>query len=84
MVAEPLEFYNKYDLNDDVFGIANVKSDTCKLTVGYFLSDTKITILLPESCYYCQKSGICCKKFGNQIIQKLNQKDKGKVTYFLM
>jgi len=78
-----LEF-DVYNSLDVVFGIANVQSDSCKLTVGYFLSDTKLTILLPESCYFCTKSSVCSRKFGVQIIRKVNEKNKGKISYFLM
>jgi hypothetical protein len=76
-----LEFENSYE--SEVFGVANVQSGSCNLTIGYFLSDTKLTVLLPESCYFCQKTNICSREFGEQIIRKLNDKDKGKVTYLL-
>jgi hypothetical protein len=78
-----LEFEEKYFEKDSVFGIANVHSGMCDLSVGYFLSETSLTVLLPEFCYYCQKSDICSRMFGEQIIQKLNEKDKGKITYLL-
>jgi hypothetical protein len=78
-----LEFDNSYVTYDSVFGIANVQSGVCKLTIEYFLSDTQLTVLLPESCYFCQKSNNCSREFGEQIIRKLNAKDKGKVTYLL-
>ncbi|MGD6809825.1 MAG: hypothetical protein ACQCN3_09020 [Candidatus Bathyarchaeia archaeon] len=72
-----------FKTDDSVFGISNVQSGICKLTIGYFLSDTQLTVLLPESCYFCQKSSNCSREFGEQIIRKLNEKDKGKVTYLL-
>jgi hypothetical protein len=78
-----LEFDSSFKSEDVVFGISNGQSETCNLTVGYFLSDTALTILLPESCYSCQKSDDCSREFGKQIIRKLNEKDKGKVTYLL-
>jgi hypothetical protein len=78
-----LEFDENYVEKDSVFGIANVHSGMCDLSVGYFLSENSLTVLLPEFCYFCQKSDICSRMFGEQIIKKLNEKDKGKVTYLL-
>jgi hypothetical protein len=74
---------NCFEDKDSVFGIANVHSGMCDLSVGYFLSENSLTVLLPEFCYYCQKSDICSRLFGEQIIKKLNDKDKGKVSYLL-
>ena len=81
---EILEFdSDKFEDEDGFFGIANVRSGMCNLSIGYFLSDTKLTVLLPEYCYSCQKSDDCSREFGEQIIRKINEKDKGKVTYLL-
>ncbi len=74
---------NTFEDEDGVFGIANVHSDLCNLSIGYFLSESKLTVLLPEDCYSCKKSDACSREFGEQIIQKLNSKDNGKVTYLL-
>jgi hypothetical protein len=80
-----LEFDNSYKTEDadTVFGVANVQSGHCSLAVGYFLSDTKLTVLLPETCYYCKKATLCSREFGSQIIRKLNKNSKGNITYFL-
>jgi hypothetical protein len=78
-----LEFVSNYRPQDGVFGIANVESENCKLTIGYYLSEGALTLLLPQSCYSCHKATVCSREFGAQIIQKYNQRHKGQETYFL-
>jgi len=74
-----LEIDSNYRTDNSVFGISNIKLDVCKLTIGYLLSSTQLTVLLPESCHFCQKSAVCSRKFSQQVIHKLNKKYKGKV-----
>jgi hypothetical protein len=59
-----------------VFGIANVKSKNCSCAIGYFLGESELTLLLPETCLECPKASSCSKEFGRQAVNKYNQKNK--------
>jgi hypothetical protein len=80
-----MEFIARFKPQDAVFGVANVQSRfrNCSLTVGYFLSDTTMTILAPASCQTCDRIQSCIKAFANQILRKYNEKNGGSKVYFL-
>jgi hypothetical protein len=78
-----LEFISSLKPQNTAFGIANVQSRRCSLTIGYYLGETSLTLLLPESCNSCRKAPICSREFGIQIIQKYNQRHKGAEIHFL-
>lgn len=69
-----------------LFGIANVEKSngSCKLTIGYYLGESALTLILPRSCQSCHKILVCTKEFGEQIIRKYNEKHKGSEVYFLL
>jgi len=77
-----LEFISSYKPQDIVFGIANVKSHGCIHTIGYYLGEDTLTLILPQSCYFCRNSHICTRQFGIQVIRKYNQKHKDAAIYF--
>ena len=56
-----------------IFGIANVKSKNCSRTIGYFLGESELTLLLPEACLECPKARSCSQEFGRQAVCKYNQ-----------
>jgi hypothetical protein len=80
-----MEFMTRFKPQDAVFGIANVQSrfGNCDLTVGYFLSDTAMTVLAPPSCQTCGRIQACVRAFANQILRKYNEKNGGSKVYFL-
>jgi hypothetical protein len=78
-----LEFMSTYKPQNAIFGIANVQFGRCKRRIGYFLDESSLTLILPQSCCSCRKEPICTRAFGSQIIYKYNQKHKGEEIYFL-
>jgi len=71
-----LEFINSYNSQNATFGIANVQSLWCSHTIGYLLGESRLTLLLPKTCYACPNVSDCSKDFGLQIITKFNQKHR--------
>lgn len=65
------------------FGIANVKSKNCSRTIGYYLGESELTLLLPETCLECSKSRSCGEEFGRQVAYKYNQNNKGEELNFM-
>ncbi|NLF88967.1 hypothetical protein GX563_09120 [Candidatus Bathyarchaeota archaeon] len=79
-----MEYISRYKPEDAVFGIANVESQTrCRLTVGYFIGDSALSLILPLCCQNCQHTPVCTREFGEQIVQKYNQRHRGAEIFFL-
>ncbi|MGD6852519.1 MAG: hypothetical protein ACQCN6_10720 [Candidatus Bathyarchaeia archaeon] len=81
-----MEFVSSYKPHNALFGIANVETSdgNCRLTIGYYLGESALTLILPQSCQTCQRILVCTREFGEQIIQKYNERHKGAEIYFLM
>jgi hypothetical protein len=82
--CEDLEYLSSYRPEDAVFGIADVESsNSCRLTIGYFLGESALSLILPQCCQGCERALNCTREFGDQIIQKYNQRHRGQEIFFV-
>jgi hypothetical protein len=82
--CQSLEYISRYKPDDAVFGIAEVESQNrCRLTIGYFIGDNTLSLILPLCCRNCPHTPVCTREFGEQIIHKYNQRHRGQEIFFV-